>query len=344
MKPFWALMKRELAEVVRERTILIAILIQLFIASFSSALLLGLLSLYDPDSVNVSAPVNLRVGVVGELGDALTPFLQTRGLGVFRFTTFQDAQASYRRNGVDAVITTPDARDNIVTLQLYLPHAEARASMIQLVLQDPLKQYENALRAENGLAVRYNDLKGSPPTTFEFLYSVILPVLLFFPAFVAGNLVADSLSEEFELNTLDTLLAAPLSWRSIVGAKIAAAMILAVLQCALWLALLTLNRTELYNIPLLIVMGGVLAGMFASMAAFVAVVFKNREQAQIVYALSLMGMIALGYLVGASPLTTISRLAIGDAYTGAGNVLLFAGILGAMLLALGAVLTRRDAR
>jgi hypothetical protein len=270
--------------------------------------------------------------------------LRARGMSVFRFPMLQDAQASYQRGGTDLIITTPSSREEIVTLQLYLPHSEARASMMQLVLQEPLKQYENALRAENGLVVRYTDLKGTPPTTFEFLYSMILPMLLFFPAFVAGNLVADSLSEEFELNTLETLLASPLSWRSIVGAKIAAAVILAVVQCALWLVLLTLNRTELHNIPLLLVMGGLLAGMFSVMAAFVAVVFKNREQAQFVYALGLIGIIALGYLVSASPLTTISRLAIGDVYTGVGNVLVFVGVLGAMLLTLNFVLTRRDAR
>lgn len=341
MRPFWALTKRELAAVARERTILIAILIQLFIASFSSALLLGLLSLYDPDSVDVTARVNLRVGVVGALGDAVAPFLNARGLRVVKFQNLADAQGGYAANRIDALIVAPDTKTEIVTLQLYLPRAEARAAMIQLVLQEPLKQYENVLRQENGIVTRYNDLKGKPPTTFEFLYSVILPVLLFFPAFVAGNLVADSLSEEFELNTLDTLLTAPVSWRSIVGAKIAAAVILSLLQCALWLSLLLLNGTELHNIPLLLTMGGLLAGMFGVMAALVAVLFKNREQAQFVYALVLMGGIGVSFLLGISPLTTISRLAIGDAFTGMGNVLFFAAILGVMALTLGLALTRR---
>ena len=42
MIPFLALVKKELSSVLRDRTILIAILLQLFIASFSSALLLGM--------------------------------------------------------------------------------------------------------------------------------------------------------------------------------------------------------------------------------------------------------------------------------------------------------------
>lgn len=344
MNPFWALVKREIAVVARERTILIAFAIQLFIASFSSALLLSLLSLYDPDSVTTSVRVNLRVGVTGEASAALTPLLEARGLRVVAFENLEDGQRSYQENKIDTLILAPRAENSIMQLRLYVPRAEARAAMIQLVLQEPLKQYENALRAQNGLTVRYTELKGAPPTTFEFLYSVILPVLLFFPAFVAGNLVADSLTEEFELKTMETLLSAPVSWRAIVGAKILAAVFIALLQGALWLGLLILNRAELHNIPLLLAMGGLLAGMFGAAAAFVAILFKNREQAQFVYALLLTGGMAAGFLFGVSPLTTIARLAIGDVYTGVGQVLIFAGVLGVMLLVLHGALLQQDAR
>lgn len=344
MKPFWALLKRELAAVARERTILIAVLIQLFIASFSSALLLGLLSLYDPESVSITGRVNLSVGLVGENTAALAEALQARGMQLVYFENLEEARAAYARNQIETVIAMPDAPQELVTLRLYLPHLETRASVIQLALQEPLKQYENTLRLQNGVPVRYTDLKGQPPTTFEFLYSIILPVLLFFPAFVAGNLVADSLSEEFEMNTLETLLTTPLSWLAIVGAKIFAAIILALLQCALWLALLSFNRVELFNIPLLLAMGGLLAAMFGTLAAFVAVYFKNREQAQFVYALSLMGLLGASFLAGVSPLTTISRLAIGDVYTGVGDVLLFGGIGLTLWLILVWMLRRRDAR
>jgi ABC-2 type transport system permease protein len=49
--PIFAVIKKELTSVVRDGTIVISILIQLFIASFSSGLLLGMLSLYDPDTI-----------------------------------------------------------------------------------------------------------------------------------------------------------------------------------------------------------------------------------------------------------------------------------------------------
>ena len=66
MIPFLAVVKKELASVARDRTILIAILIQLFIASFSSALLISLLSLYDADSAGLYNALNLQVAVINE--------------------------------------------------------------------------------------------------------------------------------------------------------------------------------------------------------------------------------------------------------------------------------------
>jgi len=51
MNAILTVIKKELNSVLRDRTMVIAILIQLFIASFSSALLLGMLSLYDADTI-----------------------------------------------------------------------------------------------------------------------------------------------------------------------------------------------------------------------------------------------------------------------------------------------------
>ena len=60
MNAFFAIFKKELRAVTRESTILIAIMIQLFIASFSSALLAGLLSIYDPEAKELSARLRLQ--------------------------------------------------------------------------------------------------------------------------------------------------------------------------------------------------------------------------------------------------------------------------------------------
>ena len=72
MTPFLAVVKKELASVIRDRTIVIAILIQLFIASFSSALLLGMLSLYDSDTIMKFSGAGIKIGMVGASDNPLS--------------------------------------------------------------------------------------------------------------------------------------------------------------------------------------------------------------------------------------------------------------------------------
>ncbi|MBI5653814.1 MAG: ABC transporter permease [Chloroflexi bacterium] len=343
MSGWIALIKRELRAVLRERTILIAIVIQLFIASFSSALLIGLLSLYDPDSVGVYARLNVGIGFVGAPNHSLIGLMRARGIRVAPFASLNDAQNAFQRGAIGALVVAPPERAAPVEMQVYLPRAEAQSAMILMVLQDPLKRYENVLREQRGIAVRYDDLRGLPPTTFEYLYSIILPALMFFPAFVAGSLVVDSLSEEIEHNTLETLLAAPVSLHAIVGAKIAAAILVAVAQCVAWLTLLRLNRIEIQNFALVLILATIIAGMVAVASAFVAIVFKDRERSQFVYSLMVLVGASASYLFDVSPIKTLTRLAIGDYFTSALNVAVFALTLGALgiVLILG---IRRAAR
>lgn len=333
MNGFLAVLKKELRSVAHERTIVIAIVIQLFIASFSSALLIGLLSLYDPDSIGVYARVRIGVGFIGAPNHPLVGLMRARGLRVFPYADSQEAQFAFQQSWVDAIIVAPDDRGGPVEMKLFLPRAEAESSLILMVLQDPLKRYENVLRAQRGIAVRYADLQGLPPTTFEFLYSIILPVLMFFPAFVAGSMVVDSLSEEMENNTLETLLSAPLSLNAAVGAKLSAALVLAVAQCVAWLALLRLNRIDVQNVALVLLLAGIVAGIVAVAAAFVTLAFRDRERSQFVYALFVLVAASASYLFDLSPIKTLTRLAIGDVFTSAANVAGFAGLFGLMLAA-----------
>ena len=62
MNAILTVVKKELNSVLRDRTMVIAILIQLFIASFSSALLLGMLSLYDADTIVQYGDLNIKIG------------------------------------------------------------------------------------------------------------------------------------------------------------------------------------------------------------------------------------------------------------------------------------------
>ena len=338
--PFLAVVKKELGSVIRDRTIIISILIQLFIASFSSALLLGMLSLYDADTILEFGGSGIKIGVVDASENQLGTFMADRGLTVVPFTALADAQNAYFQGKVNAVVAVPQDADGLTEINLYLPDSDTASSLIRMVIQEPLKQYENYLRTQKGVYVRYTDLKGKPSTSFEFVYSVLLPMLMFFPAFVAGSMTIDSLTEEMENNTLQTLLSAPLTVNGMIGAKIASAIILAILQCSAWLWLLTLNGIDIQNIGWILTLGLIVAGITSTIAATGAVLLQDRERSQFIYSLMLLAAVAVSILLNISPITTLSRLAIGDMYTSGWNVAIFALLLSGLYLLLSKVSRR----
>ena len=334
MIPFLAVVKKELGSVLRDRTILIAILIQLFIASFSSGLLLGMLSLYDADTILRFGGSWIRIGVVGSAEAPLDTFLADRGLTVISFTTLTQAQSAFYKGQISAIVDTPQAANGVTEIKFYLPDSNTTSSLIRTVIQEPLKQYENYLRSQNGVEMHYTDLQGKPSTSFEFVYSVLLPMLMFFPAFVAGSLSIDTLTEEFENNTVQTLLSAPLTVNGLVGAKISAVLILSGLQSGAWLILVKLNGTAIQNTGWIFLLALIVSGITSTSAALVAVLLKDRERSQFIYAQLLLAAVAISSLLNLSPMVTLSRLAIGDHFISGWNVLLFAVFLTGLYLLL----------
>jgi ABC-type Na+ efflux pump permease subunit len=322
--PFLAVVKKELGSVLRDRTILIAILIQLFIASFSSGLLSGMLSLYDADTILRYGGSWIRIGMVDSADDPLDTFMADRGLTVIPFGTLTQAEYAFYGGKISAIVDTPQDANGTTEIKLYLPDSNTISSLIRTVIQEPLKQYENYLRLQKGVEIHYTDLQGEPSTSFEFVYSVLLPILMFFPAFVAGSMSIDSLTEEFENNTMQTLLSAPLTVNGMVSAKISSVLILSILQYGAWLILLKLNGIAIQNIGWIFLLALIVSGITSTSAALVAILLKDRERSQFIYAQLLLAAVAISNLLNLSPIITLSRLAIGDHFISGWNVVLFA--------------------
>jgi ABC-type Na+ efflux pump permease subunit len=330
--PFATIVKKELRSVTREKTIMIAIIIQLVIASFSSAILVGLLSFYDPDSIGLSFRVRIRVGIVGDARSSLVGFLEDRNIRVTAFPSPHGAESAFEAGQIDAIIFIPES-SGVVDLKLFLPESETRSAVILMVLKGPMEEYENHLRDRQGVHVRYADMKGKPSSTYEFRYSVIIPILMFFPAFVAGSMVVDSICEEFENHTLDTLWSAPLSLNVVFGAKITAALVLAMAQCTLWSMLLRLNRSYVLNLGLVLLLAAVVTAIIAVGSAFISVYFKDRERSQFAYSLLIPISLGASHLFYVSPMTLLTRLATGDHYTGVAHVAVYAILLAVLAIA-----------
>ncbi len=341
MNAFIAILKKELRSVAEERTIMIAVAIQLFIASFASVLVVGLVAFYDPGSMAQNARITIRAGLVGDSDGTLASFLRQARVRVIHLGSVQGARTAVEDGLVHAAVVIPgplprgDEGAPVEGL-LLLPRSESLSTVALMVLNPPLRDYENYLRQEAGIEVRYASPQGRPSTTYEFRYTVIVPLLMLFPAFVAGSMVVDSLTEEFESGAMETLRSAPVSLGTILGAKIVAGLILTVAQCSLWLLLLRLNRTRVAQPWLILLLATILATAVSVGAGAIAVALQERERSQFVYSMAIPLLTGLAYLVGLSPTTAFARLATGDARIGLASILLYGvpalALLGALLV------------
>lgn len=320
---YLALLRRELKSLLREKTILFAIVVQLFIASFSSIILIGIMAFYDPTSIAATTKVNVKVGVVGDTSSPMLEYLRDNKLTVKRFLNLSDAEAGFQSGQVDTVMFIPEGRAGVVNMKLILPELDAKKTLILMVLNEPLKRYENYLRQVNGVQLNYISSGGKPYTTYEFLYSVIIPVLMFLPSLIAGSIVIDTVSEELEDKTFDTLMSAPVSLGQVLAAKISAAVITASIQMVMWVGLLRLNSIIVQKPTLVILASVIIAATLSVGTAIIALYFKDRERAQFVYSIALVATIGGSYFLSPSPFNLIARLAAGNPDVGVLEVALY---------------------
>jgi len=321
---YLVLLKRELKSITREKTIMFAIMVQFFIASFSSIILVGIMAFYDPASIGENTRVTIRVGVVSDMSSPMLGYLRDRNITVKLFSDLTGAESAFQSGQVDTVMFIPENRAGVVDMKLTLPELDTKKTVIFMVLDEPLKRYENYLRGANGVRLNYNDTGGKPHTTYEFLYSLIIPILMLFPALIAGSIVIDTVSEELENKTFDTLMSAPVSLGQVFTSKVSAAVITAVIQMAMWVGLLRLNSIIIQNPTLVILLAVIIATAISVGTAIIALYFKDRERAQFVYSIVLVAAVGGSYFLNPSPFSLITRLAAGDPHIGVPEVAFYA--------------------
>ena len=323
MTGFSAIVNKEIKSVLKEKTIVFAIVIQLLIAAFSSVILIGLMSFYDPGSIGQNTNIHFDVGLVGEGNSGpLASYLTDAGLTVIPIASADDAVSQMRSGDLDAVLVIPNST-GVVNMQLYLPESDSTSTVELMVMESPLEKYEDYLREQNGVHVMYTQMQGLSSTTFEFLYSFIIPMLMFFPAFIAGSMIIDSISEEVENKTLDTLMTSPISLNTVLFGKVAASVILAIIQCVAWVLLLSVNHLYIQNAVLVLLLAFIVAAFVTLGSAVISMYFKDRERSQFVYSILLMTVGGICLFANPSPISVMTRLATGDPHVGVLDVSIF---------------------
>ncbi|MFB6097303.1 MAG: ABC transporter permease [Haloferacaceae archaeon] len=305
---------RELAVLRREKTIVLALAIQLFIAAFSSFLVVGLVSLYSPDQMAGSYTVD--VGVTGDAVDDLQEATHAAGgIDVTTYTDESSARRSFQHGREDAILVT-EMRGDRIHVEALAPTSNLQTTLIVVQVRDALRELERTERRQRAEYLSFDSLALPPEAQsspyYSFTYTVLLPLLLLLPVFIGGALAVDSMTEEFERGTLELLRVAPVSLQGIVEGKLLAAVALAPAQAALWLALLWLNGTAIHNPVALLVLVTALATLVVSMGIAVSLPSGSRRAAQLIYSTGVLFLFGVASLLPGNPANVAARLAIGS--------------------------------
>ena len=306
---------RELASLRSEKTIVLALLIQLFVAAFSSFLVVGLVSMYDPSSAD---DFSLTVGVAGEETETLVAVMEEEpAVRPTRYDTPAAAEDAFRDGNLDAVVYTERLSQGEIRATVLAPDGSFRTTMTVVKMRDAMQRYERALREQRGVSLTRSlvdlpaDARSSP--YFGFTYAVLVPLLVFLPAFIGGSVAVDSLAEEVERGTMELLRVTPTTLPEVVDGKLLAAAAPVPVQVTMWMTLLWANGTAVANLPLLVLFASAVAVAVTALGLGVSVATQDRRQAQFLYSSGMLALFAASLLLPETPQNVVARLAIGSA-------------------------------
>lgn len=313
--------KKEFRGLFNERTILLAVLLQLFIAMFSSFLMVGLTSMYDPSSLSKYSRHKYNIAYAGNDSAVLEYLESSPDFRVYPMD-LSTGVAALKERKLSAVIYVPDtspAAEEPVKITLYTLTNDLQSAIVDVKLKDIFLKYEKDLRL-----IRVDRLSELPipiqvPKTtgggdfYEFVYGLLIPLLVFMPAIIASALVIDLITEEYQHETLETLISTPVTFSEMVWGKVLACELLVPIQAGAWLLLLMVNGIAIENAGLILLQVVVTSLILILLGALTALHYRERTAAQFIFSTALVVVILFVLALPSNPLNLLTRLAVGTA-------------------------------
>ncbi len=310
--------KKEIRSIRDEKTIILAILLQLFIAMFSSFLMVSLSAMYDPSAYRMISNVE-TIGYSGN--DTLLFELLERNRAFVPYhmepSVALGALAERKLSAVLILSDVDPAAKEPVLVTMYTIKNDIQSTVTEVALKEVLLEYEEILRDIRQDRFDFKPIKLSIPrpvngtTFYEFIYGLLIPLLLFMPAIISAGLVIDQITEEYQQQTIDTLFSSPVSPDEMVFGKVLASFILVPLQAVLWLFLLTVNGIQINGLFEILLYVTFTSALLILIAAAIAQFFCDRTKVQFIFSTSVIILILLGLSFQNNPINLIVILASG---------------------------------
>jgi ABC-type Na+ efflux pump permease subunit len=306
-------------DLMREKTIVFAIFLQLFIILTSSIIITNANALFNPEQV---IQENIHIGITGDnyLRQKVATYFENSKLIASVYPEESSTLTKFENGDIDAVLIVNRSDDYYpIYISLIIPKGDIKSSLITSEVKDALQVFENELRDDNLAeisAIRLDRLKiknkSNSITTqvFEALYSILIPFLLLLPGVLLGGLIIDILVEEMETKTLNLLMIIT-TFRKYLFEILLSVTGLAMLQVLTWELLLSLKGIVINNLPY--ITGLILFLNFAMFIACVllAILVKDKTRSQLIYSMLIILLFATAPIFKMNPIRVISRLAIG---------------------------------
>jgi ABC-2 type transport system permease protein len=304
---------KDLRDILRERSILASLVVQLFVAGFSTFLSVGLTGLYDPASVE--AFPRSEVGYAGPGG--FDEYLSNERNIQLVPTTADGGLAAFRDGRLAALVEETLGPNGTRSVTLLMAEGTLQTTLLLTQVKGLLQDYEHDLREANQGRIGQEILRVEAPTSgrassYGFTYGTLLPLLVLTPVFLSGAIAGDAFVQEAQTRTLLLLRASPLSVTGVLAGKLLVPVALAPLQVILWLGLLRLNGIVVHGLWAVLLLATLLALLLASLGIALATWVRKEGQVQASYALVVLLLSVASLLLPHDILNLVALLASGD--------------------------------
>lgn len=308
--------KRQFSSLKSEKTIMLAIFVQLFVALFSSFLVVGFVSIFDPGAIGEDQA--LAIGLSGDASEGLEASIDSNHpqVAVINYSNEEELREAFRGGEIAGGIHIVESENMQMEANIIIPEEGIESTISSITIQNILEDFEierqdDLIRVSNADIPMNVESEGAMPFV-GFINTVLIPLLIFLPAFISGALIIDTLIEDDMIGMTDLLKASPMSNGDILIGKLIIPLLLGPAQMMAWIGLLAINGIMISRPFLVLSMGTGLTFIAVSLGILSVSFINKRGPAQILYSVMVVFSISAMTLLPELPTNTIGRLSLGS--------------------------------
>lgn len=300
--------RKEMMSIIKEKTFISTLLMQVFLIAFYSLALFGVIILIAPQMGTRN--VDLLVVQNQYLDNRIAEHFHDR-ISV----TYGDS-SELKRHQAAIEFRSKDP----YIIYLYTQEEGFASARIVSELKKVFDSYEESIQEQHGITRIKPIVEASGMDVnrikimniiYEFKYLMLVPLLLFLPIYLSGVLFIDLFTEELASKTLAILLVTPMTFSRIVYEKIAASFVISISQILIWVALLEFRGINILNKPMIFVLVVLLNLNVLLFTAVISISLKKRAICQTIFSfLMIILLVTKGFHM--NPLNIITKLAVID--------------------------------